>query len=68
MFFFRKPACPFIVWRNPMMPPRTRRANHRTTAPEVEGKKYEVLERACQGNWTVVTVLTVLDGRPMVAA
>ena len=66
MFFFRKPASPRIVWRNPTMPPGTRRTKYRTTVSE--GRKYKVLERVCPDNWVVVTVLTVLDGRPKVAA
>ena len=32
------------------------------------GRKYEVLERVRYGDWVVVAVLTLLDGRPKVAA
>jgi hypothetical protein len=66
MFLFGKPASPYIVWRNPAMPHGTRRAKYHDTVPE--GRKYEVLEQTCPGDWFVVTVLTVVDGRPKVAA
>ena len=66
MPFFRKPAIPRIVWRNPAMPHGTRRAIYRDTVPQ--GKEYEVLERAYSGDWCVVTVLTIVDGGPKVAA
>lgn len=67
MFLFAKPARPFVAWRNPAMPSAARRARYRSTISE--GRRYMVLERACQGDeWVVVTVLTVLDGRPKVAA
>ncbi|MFI5107279.1 MAG: hypothetical protein ACHP78_00370 [Terriglobales bacterium] len=66
MVLFGKQANPFIVWRNPAMPHGKRRANYCDTVPE--GRKYEVLEQACPGDWVVVTVLTVVDGRPKVAA
>ncbi len=66
MVLIGKQANPFIVWRNPVMPHGTRRANYRDTVRE--GRKYEVLEQACPGDWVVVTVLTVVDGRPRVAA
>ena len=48
------------------MPHGSRRAQYRTTVSE--GRKYEVLERARHGDWVLVTVLMVLDGRPKVAA
>ena len=51
---------------NPAMPHGTLRAKYHDMVPE--GRKYEVLEQACQGDWVVVTVLTVVDGRPKVAA
>jgi len=67
MFFFREPAVPFIVWRNPAMLPRVRGMSNRTT--HFTGGTYMVLERVGQGDtWVVVTVLEVLDGRPKVAA
>jgi len=66
MFLFGKPASPYIVWRNPARPHGTRRAKYHDTVPE--GRKYQVLEQACPGDWVVVTILTVVDGRPKVAA
>ena len=66
MLLLAKPASPCIVWRNPAMPHGKRRAKYRDTVPE--GRKYEVLERVCEGNWVLVTTLTVVDGRPKVAA
>ena len=45
---------------------RIRRTKYRTTVPE--GRKYEVLECAREGDWVLVTVLTVRDGHPKVAA
>ena len=66
MFLFGKPASPFIVWRNPEMPPGTRITKYRTTVSD--RRKYLVLERACEGQWVVLTVLIVLNGRPKVAA
>jgi len=66
MSFFAKPANPRIVWRNPAMPHGSRRAIYRNAV--VEGKEYEVLEKACGGDWLVLTVLTVVSGRPKVAA
>ena len=61
MSLFAKPASPRIVWRNPAMPHGTRRASYRDTVRE--GKEYEVLEKACGGDWLVVTVLTVVAVR-----
>jgi hypothetical protein len=69
MFLFHRHehALPFISWRNPVMPPRRRRTKY--CGAISRGRKYMVLERAClNDNWVVVTVLTVLDGRPQVAA
>jgi len=63
---FGQPASPYIVWRNPAMQHKTRTAKYRDTVPE--GRKYEVLERDGQGDWLVVAVLTVVDGRPEVVA
>jgi len=65
MLLFAKPASLCIVWRNPAAPRGTRRTAYRDTVPE--GRKYEVLERAC-GRWVAVTELTVVDGRPQAAA
>ena len=48
------------------MPPGTRITKYRTK--ESDRGKYLVFERACQDNWVVVTILTVLIGRPKVAA
>jgi hypothetical protein len=48
------------------MPPGNRRANFCETVPE--GRKYEVVEKTHNGDWVVVSVLTVVDGRPNVAA
>jgi len=42
-----------------------RRAEYRDSAPE--GRKHEVLEPGCEGDWVPVTVLTVVDGRPNIA-
>ena len=66
MFSFNKPAKPSIVWRNPAMAPRMRVAKYRTMVPG--GRKYDVLERARYGDWVVVAVLTLIDGRRKVAA
>ena len=66
MSFFAKPANPRIVWRNPAMPHGSRRTIYRNAV--LEGKEYEVLEKACGGDWLVLTVLTVVSGRPKVAA
>ena len=66
MLVLDKQASPFIVWRNPEMPPGIRRANFCDTVPD--GRKYEVLEKARNGDWVVVSVLTVVDGRPNVVA
>ena len=69
MFLFHRHehALPFISWRNPVMPPRRRTTKY--CGAISKGRKYMVLERAClNDNWVVVTVLTVLDGRPQVAA
>ncbi len=66
MFPFAKPASPNVVWRNPELPQGTRRANYCDTVPE--GRTYEVVEKACNGEWVIVTVLTVVDGRANVAA
>jgi len=66
MPFFTKRATPWIVWRNPAMPHGARRAIYRDTVPD--GKEYEVLERAHSGDWRLVTVLTIVDGRLRVAA
>ena len=66
MLLFAKPARPYIIWRNPALP-RVRRAKYRSTI--FDGRRYMVLEQARQGEkWVVVTVLTVLDGSPRVAA
>ena len=48
------------------MPHGTRRAQYCDTVPE--GRKYEVLEKAHLGEWVVVAVLTVVDGRAKAAA
>jgi hypothetical protein len=66
MLPFAKPAGPCIIWRNPGAPRGTRKAEYRNTV--AEGRKYEVLERACEGGWVVVTELTIVDGQPQVAA
>jgi len=66
MWFSAKRAHPYIVRRNRAMSHGTRMAIYRNTVPE--GKKYEVLEKAHNGDWLVVTVLTIVEGRPKVAA
>ena len=48
------------------MAPRMRVAKYRTMVPG--GRKYDVLERARYGDWVVVAVLTLIDGRRKVAA
>ena len=65
MFLFGKPARPYIVWRHPAPRQAKRKAKYRDTVPE--GRKYEVLERAC-GCWVVVAELTIVDGQPQAAA
>jgi len=66
MLLFAKPAAPRIVWRNPALLHGTRREIYGDAVPE--GKKYVVLEKARHGDWLVVTVLTLVDGRAKVAA
>jgi hypothetical protein len=66
MLPFAKPAGPCIIWRSPGVLRGTRKAEYGNTV--AEGRKYEVLERAREGGWIVVTELTVVDGRPQVAA
>lgn len=65
MLFVGKSARPRIIWRNPAPRRGKRRAEYCDTVGE--GRKYEVLERAC-GHWVLVTELTVVDGRRHAAA
>jgi len=66
MFLLVQHTGPHVVWRNPAMPRGNRRAKYRDTVRQ--GRKYEVLERRCRGDWVLVTVLTIVDGRPKVVA
>ncbi len=51
---------PHIVWRNPAATRTTVKATYRIGSPDL--RLYKVMEAASEGNWNVVTVLTVFKG------
>ena len=57
---------PYIVWRNPAMSRGTRRVHFRDAT--FRGKTYEVLERIDRDRWSIVMLLTMLDGGQKAAA
>jgi len=61
-----KHSSPYIVWRNPARLLGTRTVHF--TDATFRGRTYEVLERIDRDRWSVVTVLTVLDGGHKAAA
>ncbi len=53
-------ARPHIVWRNPAATRTVLKATYRIGTPDL--RLYKVMEAAAEGNWSVVTVLTVFKG------
>jgi hypothetical protein len=61
-----KHSSPYIIWRNPAMSLGARRVHFCDAT--FRRRTYEVLERIDRDRWSVVTVLTVLDGGQKAAA
>lgn len=51
---------PRIVWRNPAARRHAVKATYRIGSPDL--RLYKVMEAAPEGTWSVLTVLTVLEG------
>ena len=57
----RQAGVPYLIRQNAAVSRRDRSARYRGTTPD--GTKFEILEKDYQGNWFLVSVFTVINGR-----